>query len=139
MTAQQLIELALTGMAKWRVPDVVHQGQRFGQVGVQRERIGNGSRYLRNLDGVCEAIAEVVGIARRENLCLCFEAPKCARVNHTVAVTRIYIAVRMRRLRVTAGHAISGRVHCIGGEGHNLILCHLRRQAKRGRWPRSNQ
>ena len=34
--AQQLVELALSGVAEGRVADVVHQGQGFGEIGVER-------------------------------------------------------------------------------------------------------
>src|SRR5580765_8923814 len=66
MRTQQFIELALARVAEGRVPDVVHQGQGFGEIGVEFERAGDGTGDLRDFQSVREAVAEMVGIPRGE-------------------------------------------------------------------------
>jgi hypothetical protein len=72
---------------------------------------------------VREPVAEMIGISSGENLRFCFKAPESARMNHAIAVARVVIAVRMRRLRITPA-ARFGHIHRIGGKCHDTILCH---------------
>ena len=78
--------------------DVVHQRQRFDQIDVQWNCIGDGARDLRYLDGVRQTGAEVIGVAAGEDLRLIFQTAESARVDDTVAVTLKIIAIGMRRL-----------------------------------------
>jgi len=55
-------------MAEGRMAEIVHQGQRFGEIDVKSEGGRDGARDLRDFNGVREPVAEVVGIAARENL-----------------------------------------------------------------------
>ena len=86
--------------------DVVHQRQRFGQIDVQIERGGDGARDLRDFHGVRQAGAKVVGVAAGEDLRLVLQPPKGAGVNDAVAVALKGIAVRVRRLRMTAAAGV---------------------------------
>ena len=49
------VQFGFTGMREGRMADVMHERQSFGQVFVQLEYIGDGSRDLRDFDGVCLA------------------------------------------------------------------------------------
>ena len=106
MFAHQFVQLAFPRMTERRMADVVDQRQRFGQFRVQTQSGSYGPRNLRDFQRVRQPVAEMIGIARRENLCLSFEAAKRARVNDAVAVPRINAAIGMRRLRIAAATGI---------------------------------
>ena len=109
MLAHALIELVFTGMAKRRMADVVHQRERFGEIGIQLERPGHGARNLRHFKRVRQAIAEMIGKARGEDLRLRFEAAESARMDDAVAVARVIVAIGMLRLRDSGGRASGAR------------------------------
>jgi len=67
---------------------------------------GDGARDLRDFDGVGQAIAEVVGVAARENLGLRFQAAESPGVDDTVAVALKVVAVGMRRFGMAASAGI---------------------------------
>ena len=48
--AHLAVEFLLAGVRERRMADVMHQGQRFGEVGIQFEDAGDGARDLRDLD-----------------------------------------------------------------------------------------
>ena len=102
MRLHEFVEFALAGVAKRRMADIVHQGQSFRQFAVETERGGDGSRDLRDLERVRQAIAKMIGVSGRENLRFCFEAAKSARVDNAIAVARIFGAVAMARFMKTA-------------------------------------
>ncbi len=93
-------------MSKRRMPDVVHQRQRLGQIDIQIERSGDGARDLRDFHGVRQAGAEVVGVAAGEDLRLVLQPAKGARVDDAVAIALEWIAIRMRRLGIAASARI---------------------------------
>ena len=111
--AHSEVELLFARVAKGRVSDIVHQSERFGKAGVEMQGVGNGSRNLRNFDGVGQPVAKMVGVTRGENLGLGFQTAKGARVNYAVAVARVSVAVGVRRLR-KAATARALYVHRIG-------------------------
>src|ERR1700730_4114503 len=102
MRAHELVELVFSGMAKWRVADVMNEGQSFGERGVQAERSGNGARYLRYFDGVRKAVTKMIGETHGENLRLGLQPAESACMDDAVAVTDIFAAVRMRQFRIAA-------------------------------------
>src|SRR5882757_1226306 len=106
--AHQFVKLAFAGMAEGRVADVMHKGEGFSKLGVQPERSGNGAGNLRNLQGVRQPIAKVVGKPRSEYLRLGFEAAKSAGMNNAVAVPRVKTPVRMQRFRIAAAAGAFG-------------------------------
>src|SRR6516162_9144678 len=61
MLMHRRIESLLSGMAKWRMADVMNQCERLGQIGVEPQRSGDGARDLRNFQRVRQPVAEVVG------------------------------------------------------------------------------
>src|SRR6202789_3380401 len=84
---QTLIQRPLTGMPEGRVPDVMHQRQRFGHVLVQLERGGDGARDLRHLHSVGEAAAKVIGITVSKDLCFSRQAAKGSGMDDPGAIT----------------------------------------------------
>ena len=94
---------------------VVDQRERLDKVHIQVESRSEGARDLRDLDGVRQARAEVVGVAAGEDLGLVLQAAERARVDNAVAVALERIAVGMRRLRIAAPAGIF-RMHRVAGE-----------------------
>ena len=82
--------------------DVVHERQYFDQIGVQVQLLGDGARDLRDLERMRQTIAEVIGEASGEYLRLIFQTAESARVDDTIAVTLVVIAIGMRRFRIAA-------------------------------------
>ena len=101
VAAHQGVEAAFARVAKRRVANVVDKRKRLGQVCVQPQRFSDGASDLRNFKGVGQSIAEMVGVARGENLCFRFQAAKGAGMNDAVAVARKFPAIGMRCFRVT--------------------------------------
>src|SRR5438094_6789323 len=100
------VQGSFTGMSKWRMTEVMHQGQRLNQVFIQPQLRRNRAGNLGDFNGVRQPIAEVVGVAAREYLRLIFQATKGPRVNHPVAVTLEVVAIRMPRLWIAASAGI---------------------------------
>ena len=82
------------------VPDIVRQGERFGEVFVQSEGTGNGPRNLRNLNRVGEPIAKMIGEGGSKDLGFIFQAAECPGMNHAVTVPLKQAAIRMHWLRI---------------------------------------
>ena len=87
--AQEAVEDVLAGVAERRVPEVVAERDRLGQVLVQAERAGDAAGDLRDLDRVRQARAEVVALVGDEDLRLVLEPAERARVDDAVAVARV--------------------------------------------------
>src|SRR4051794_20971499 len=60
VVAEGLIERLFAGVAEGWMADVVCEGERFGEFGVEAESVGNGSGDLGDFEGVGEAAAEVI-------------------------------------------------------------------------------
>src|SRR3990167_1476533 len=108
--AHQLVELVFAGVAEGRVADVMHERQRFAEVGVEPERPGDGAADLRHFERVGQTVAEVVGVAPGEDLRLGLEAAESAGVDDAVAVALVVVAVRVRRLGIAPPRGAGGRV-----------------------------
>src|SRR5882762_3112613 len=126
VSAHQLVELSLPGVAEGRMADVVNESESFGELGVQAQRGSDGARDLRDFKSVRQAVAKVVRIARGKNLRFGFETPEGSRVNDAVAISRISAAVGMVRLRVAPSTGIS-RAHGPRSRGGNSIDGRLRK------------
>ena len=96
--AHQFVQACFPRVPKWRMPDVVHQRQRFREFRVQTESLRDGARNLSHFDGVRQPIAEMIGVAGRKDLRFSLQAPKCARVDHAIAIPRIFVPIGMFRL-----------------------------------------
>src|ERR1700722_10065759 len=129
MRAQQFVKLPLSRVAERWVSDVVHQGQGFGEIGVELQRSGDRASNLRDLQSVREPVAEMIGISGGENLRFCFEAAERARMDYAVAVAREVVAVRVGQLGITPAARFCC-IHRIGGQCHGTILCHGADDAK---------
>src|ERR1700691_6744695 len=81
--------------------DIVRQRQRFRQILVERQDRGHRARDLGYLDGVRQAVSEMVAEARCEYLCLGFQSAEGARMHNAVAVPLKSITVGVRGFRVT--------------------------------------
>src|SRR5262252_103809 len=80
------VDHSFTGMAERRVTEVVTKRNRFGQLLVQPEHLGDCARDLRHLQRVRQTGAIVIAGGREEYLRLVFEAAKCLAVNDPVAI-----------------------------------------------------
>jgi hypothetical protein len=78
--------------------NIVNKRQSFGQVGVESEGGCHRACDLSYFEGVREAIAKVIGIARSKDLRLCLQAAKSAGMDDAVTVARICVAIRVLRL-----------------------------------------
>jgi hypothetical protein len=87
-------------MTERRMPDVVHQRQRLNQVDVKLERLRYSPRNLCDFERMRQPVAEVIGVAARENLRFRFEPPKGSRVDNAIPVALKVVSVRMLRLRI---------------------------------------
>ena len=97
-----LVKRGFAGMSEGRMSHVVNQRQGFGQVFVQTQHAGDGARYLRDLDGVGEAVAEMIRESGRENLGFVFQPPERAGMHDAIAIPLKRVPVGMLRLRITA-------------------------------------
>ena len=84
--AQRRVERALAGVAEGRVPEVVAEPDRLGQVLVEAERAGDGAGDPAGLQRVGEAGPVVVALGGDEDLGLVLEATKGLGVDDPVAV-----------------------------------------------------
>ncbi len=82
----EVVEDALAGMAERRVPEVVAERDRLGQLLVKVQHLRDGARDLRDLERVGQPRAIVVARRREEHLRLVLEAPERLRVNHAIAI-----------------------------------------------------
>src|SRR5579884_759018 len=127
------VELLLAGVGKWRMPDVVRQRQRFGQILVERQRAGYGARDLRHLNRMGQQVAEMIGKSGGKDLGLVLQPPEGAGVNDTIAIALEFVAIGMRKLGITAaaapldGEAQGGEpaAHCCGRSPSTLSATRL--------------
>ena len=111
----QGVECFLADMAEGRMADVVGQGNRLGQCGVQTEGAGHRTCQQGHLDRVRKAGSEMIPFVVREHLRLVLEAAKGARVNDPVPVALVAVAIRVLGLAVAAAAAVFGP-GCVGAD-----------------------
>ena len=97
----QTIQLLFAGMRKRGMADIVGQSQGLGKALIQPQRGGDGAGDLRNLDGMGQAVAEMVGEAGGEHLRLVLQPAECAGVHDAVAVALEFVAIGMGGLGIT--------------------------------------
>ena len=100
--AHAFVEFLFAGVAEGRMPDVVHERERFGKIAIDVQRAGNGAGDLRHFESVREPVAEMIGKTHGENLRFGFQPAERARMNDAIAVTRVVVTVGMRRLGIAA-------------------------------------
>src|ERR1700693_5649098 len=106
MLAHGGVERLFSRVPKRGMPEIVHQGERFDQVGIQSKLRGNGAGDLRDLDGVSQAVAEVVRVTAGEYLRFRFEAAKGAGMDDTIPIALKVVAVGMGRLGMAASAGV---------------------------------
>src|SRR5579859_3335288 len=84
--AHLAVERPLAGVSKWRMPNVMHQRKSLSEVAVQTQRRSHGARNLRDLDGVRQPIAKMIGAAIRKDLRLILKPAKSPGVDHAIAI-----------------------------------------------------
>ena len=80
------IECALSGMAEWRMAEVVRERQRLGQVLIEPQLPGQSARNLRDLERVGQPSAIMVALVKNKNLGLVLETAKRGGVDDAVAI-----------------------------------------------------
>ena len=86
VAAQHPVDRLLAGVSERRVPEVVAERHRLGQVLVQAQRAGHAAGDARHLQRVREPGAEVVALWGDEHLGLLLEPAKRLAVDDPVAV-----------------------------------------------------
>src|SRR5690606_38810106 len=97
--AQDLVERLLADVPEGRVPQVVAQADRLGEILVEGEGARHRARDAARLERVREPGAVVVALGRDEHLGLVLEPPERLRVHDAVAVAlkrRAHVAVGLR-------------------------------------------
>src|ERR1700733_13400275 len=122
MTAEAVVQRALTGMSKRWMTDVMNQRKGLGQVFIQAKRGGRGAGDLRDLNGVSQTAAKVIGGAAGKDLRLSCEPPEGAGLHDALAVAL------KGRARGAEGRRIDARqekiVRISGDRASMEIDCH---------------
>jgi ribosomal protein L35AE/L33A len=111
--AHQFVERRLAAVAEGRVADVVAQGQRLAEGLVERQRVADAARHLRDLQGVRQARAVVVALGIDEDLGLVHQAPETGAVHDPIAVA-LPAGAQVVVLLVEAAAARAGAVQRVG-------------------------
>ena len=82
----QRVDDALAGVAERRVPEIVAERDRFGQLLVQPQHLGDRARDLRDLERVRQPRAVVIAGRREEDLRLVLQPAERLAVDDAVAV-----------------------------------------------------
>ena len=104
--AHARVEHLLADVAEGRVPEVVPEPDRLGEVLVEPQRARDGARDPARLERVREPRAVVVALGRDEHLRLVLQAPERLGVHDPVAVAlerRAMVRVRLGLARARPG------------------------------------
>ena len=82
----EVVEHALAGVAERRVAEVVAERDRFGQLLVQPQHLGDAARDLRDLERVRQPRAVVIAGRREEHLRLVLQAAERLAVDDAIAI-----------------------------------------------------
>ena len=117
----ELVQCALSRMAKGRVSQVMGQADGLGQILVEAQGTGNGAGDLRHLQRVGEPGAVEVALRREEHLRFLLEPPERLAVDDPVTVP---LEHRTDRVLLFGSHpAPAGIAECCpGGQGQPLDL-----------------
>ena len=86
MTSEAAVQCALSGMSEGRMADVVDQRESLSEIFVQTESRSSRASNLRDLNGVGQPAAKVIGGAASEDLRLSRKTAEGARLHHAFAV-----------------------------------------------------
>jgi hypothetical protein len=122
MPLQTTVKRPLPGMPKRRMSDVMDQCKRLGQIFLQPERSCNRPRNLRNLNGMGQSAAKVIGRAARKDLRLPRKPPKGASLHNPLPIPLKRCPRRPKRCRVNTSQQQVAR---IGDDRASMqISCH---------------
>ena len=85
--SHQRVEDFLARMAERRVAEIMRKRHGLGEVLIQAQRTGDGTRQLANFDRMGEPRPVMIALVRDEDLRLVRETPKGRRVDDAVPVT----------------------------------------------------
>lgn len=120
MLAHGCVEGFFSGVPERRMAEIVDQGERFDEIGVESELGGDGAGDLRDLDSVRQAVAEVIGVTASEHLSLRFEASKRAGMDDAITIALKIVAIGVRRLGMAASAGIFYANGIVGQHGESL-------------------
>ena len=83
----QVAQHVLTGVTERRMPQIVAEDDGLGQIFVQLKDLGDGSRDLRDLEGMRESRAVVIARGGKEHLGFVLKPSKCLAVHDSITVT----------------------------------------------------
>ena len=118
---QNTVQRPFAGVAERRVAEVVAEGDRLGEIFVERKADGDRARDLGHLKRVGQARAVVVGIGRQKDLRLMLQAPEGVAVNDAVAVALKRCAHFAFRLGLFPALCV-GTQHAIGRDGQLFLF-----------------
>src|SRR5687767_8082859 len=132
----QRIEYALTGVAEWRMTEIVAERDRLGELFMQLQHLGDRAGDLRDLQGVREPRAVMIAGRCEEDLRLVLQPPERLAVNDPIPI------VLKRRADVVFGLGMqtASRIRAAGGlrrEGVALALLEGFTNARQRRPPES--
>src|SRR5919198_1089246 len=87
-------------MSKWRVPQVMGESNRFGEIFVQAQCASNRATDGRHLNGVRQTGAQMVAGPIQKNLRLVLHSAKRARMNNACPISLKFRPKRMAGLRI---------------------------------------
>ncbi len=111
------MQFVLAGVAERRMAQIVRQGDGFGQVDVEVQRMGQGPGDLRHFQRVRQPGAEVIAFIGDEHLGLAFQTSEGGRVDDPVTVAREGGAGRAFRFGMQPSLEL-GDVFGVAGQGH---------------------
>ncbi len=126
----------LAGVAERRVPEIVAEADRLGQILVEAQRARDRARDAHRLERVRQPRAVVVALGRDEDLRLVLQAPERLAVRDAVAVAleraaeaaRLLLDEPSARLRRAHGErreaALPPRARGARGSGRRLVQCY---------------
>ena len=82
----EIVQHAFAGVPEWRVPQIVAERDRLGELLVEPEHLGDAAGDLRHLERVRQARPIVIAGRREEDLRLVLQAPERLAVDDPVAV-----------------------------------------------------
>jgi hypothetical protein len=100
------IQFPFGDVSKGRMAEIVRQSEGLDVFFVELKCNSRGAGDLRNLDGMSEAISEMIAKASGEDLSFPFQPAEGAGMDNAVAVALKVVSVRMRRLRKFASAQI---------------------------------
>jgi hypothetical protein len=81
--------------------DIVRERESFGEILIYSKRDRNCASDLGYLDGMSEAVPEVIVQAGSKDLCLILQPPERTGVNDAITVALKFVSIGVRQLGIT--------------------------------------